>query len=80
MQLSGRLVSIELPRDGTPGLELDCSNGIELDSNRCYSSGQLEFFNGDISMEQLIEAQTSALRAATEKLGVPFKVDVVAAG
>ena len=79
MQRSGRLVSIELPRDGT-GLELDCSNGIELDSNQCSSSRQLNFFNGDISMEQLIETQTSALCAATEKFGVPFKVDVVAAG
>ena len=79
MQRSGSLVSIELPREGT-GLELDCSNGIELDSNQCYSSGQLEFLNRDISMEQLTGALTSALRAATEKLGIPFKVDVVAAG
>lgn len=55
-------------------LDLDVSNGMQLQSGRCYSTGHLEFLNGDFTMKPLTEDQISVLCAVAEKLGIPYKL------
>lgn len=56
-------------------LLLDCSNGIELNTNRCYSSGHLEIRHGEYKDElTLTEEQKARLQQIAEKLGVPFQL------
>jgi hypothetical protein len=55
-------------------LVLDESNGIKLDSNRCYGGGLLEFLNGDYDVEPLTEAQTKVLQAVAQALGKEYKL------
>ena len=57
------------------GLLLDCSNGFDLDSNRCYSGGQLEFLRGKYNGELTVTDEHKAqLQRIAEKLDVPFKL------
>ena len=55
-------------------LVLDGSNGVEIDSNRCYGGGFLEFLTGDYDVEPLTEGQTEVLKAVAEALGVEYKL------
>lgn len=57
------------------GLQLECSNGFSLDTNRCYSGGHLEYLRGDYDDQLTIsDEQKAKLQQIAEKLGVPFKL------
>lgn len=56
-------------------LLLDGSNGVEFDTNRCYSSGHLELRNGDYNDQLTVTPEhTASLQKIAEKLEVPFKL------
>lgn len=55
-------------------LSLDDSNGIRLDSNRCYGGGFLEFLRGDYDVQPLTETQMNVLKAVAKEVGVEFKL------
>jgi hypothetical protein len=58
----------------TSSLVLDESNGVNMDSNRCYGGGHLEFLMGDYDVDPLSGGQTKVLEAVAEALGIEYKL------
>lgn len=54
---------------------LDESNGVNINTNRCYNGGHLEFLRGDCDPSSMpSEAELQKLRSIAAGLGVPFQL------